>query len=130
MLKHAVIFLIATELLVECCQIELSLRSNTDYPFQFEAEVPSIKKKTDRTTMTKIGQQRKVKINGPSCSHKTWIFRTYKQTKDGKWVPAETHTAKLDGNGRALIAVNDAYIPVISDRIGVTCSEAVICARG
>ncbi|CAD5207317.1 unnamed protein product [Bursaphelenchus okinawaensis] len=114
---------------VNCCDIQLSIRSLTPKPFQFQVEIPALKKKTDKATLTQVNQQKKVKIDGPNCANKQWIIRTFKQV-GGKWVPAQQHTAKLDGFGRVLVTVNDDYLPLVTDRIGVSCSEGVICARG
>lgn len=122
------------------CEIELSVRSNTDTPFQFEVIIPTLRKQTERATLLRRLQQKKVKVGGPKrrsrwqivgsdCLSKPWLFRTYKQ-EAGQWQLAQEHPAKLDGKGRVLAVVDDKLMIQLPDRLGVFCSETILCGRG
>ncbi|KAI6225892.1 hypothetical protein M3Y95_00745000 [Aphelenchoides besseyi] len=114
--------------LSDACKITLKVRSSTKTPFKLQVYIPAMQLKTERVLFSGPSEK-KVQVNGDSnkCMEKKWVFRTWKQDKDGNWVVAKETHGKLVGVGFIRILIDDSLNPIANDRMGIACSEGAVC---
>ncbi|KAI1728731.1 trypsin domain-containing protein [Ditylenchus destructor] len=91
-----------------------------------ESDICAINAETEQVFFEKPSRK-KVMIDGPDCMAQHWKFITFKTDEAGNWIPAKEGTARLDGMGEIMVNVDEDLLPHIGERLGVACSESIIC---
>ncbi|KAI1721823.1 putative immunogenic protein NIP-3 [Ditylenchus destructor] len=110
----------------DACRVLIKAQSVTNTPFKLQILIPAINAETEQVFFEKPSRK-KVMIDGPDCMAQHWKFITFKTDEAGNWIPAKEGTARLDGMGEIMVNVDEDLLPHIGERLGVACSESVIC---